>query len=247
MTHSETMKTAFLSALLATAVSISALATEEILFPEKTRVQVSAEGLNALVAENGVIGNAVSNENELELSRKDGGIYFRVLAKDKLIPLFVEVKSDSNKKLLYTLLLDPVEELAAERIVIRGIPEEPHEGVFPVKSHSRPEPRLRRIKELLLAMARNWETEGFRKEKPSATTISSPERGTREELVSLYRGIAMHGEIWRLGNQGGQEIRIGRMDFSNRSSIIAVAAEVESLTPGEETLLYVIRETDPDE
>lgn len=234
-----------LLAALASAAAPAAPAAQEVRSEERTRVAVSAGDLNVLVAEDGAIRAAVANEDELLLTRRDGRLYFRALATGKPIPLFVEVEGREGETRLYTLLLDPLEGLPAERVVIRRHSPETGAalGAGAAGGAGRaPEPRLREIKRLLLSMARGWKPEGYGASGNTSGIYASPPDGVRIELLRSYSGSLLRGEAWSVRNIGEAPLRLDEGMPALADGAIAAAFEAAEIPPGEEAALYLVRE-----
>ena len=231
-------------ALLLTAAlaSLSAVqAEQEVFFQERTRVAVSAEDLNVLVAEDGEVVSAVANESELHLLHQGGRLYFRVLAPGKTVPLFVEAQFGEEDPLLYTLLLDPLADLPSERIVIRDLRSEARkEGGAPPAHRALPSAtRTRGIKSLLLAMARGWNPDGYRIEPAAGLVVSGG--GVRREMLRIYQGTVFVGETWRVRNIGDQPLALSGVQVDGDQPVAAIGHEHASLAPGAEGELHIVR------
>lgn len=228
----------------------SARADQDVFFPGKTRVLVSAEDLNVLTVERGRIDGAVANEDELNLVRRDGRLYFRLVSAERAVPLFVEVGRDGAEPELYTLLLQPVAGLSAERVVIRdrGRPARADNGGGGDNAGATPAPlpgravgpRLRDIKRLALAMARDWELDGYDTDRSAQPVRSSPTDGVRVERTAAYRGTELDGEVWTVRNIGDTPLALAEEDHLGPATV-AVAIEGAPVAPGETARVLVIR------
>lgn len=232
------MRMAACLAVLAAAAATdpAARADQDVYFPGKTLVPVSASDLNVLVAERGRIEGAVANEDDLSLTHRGGRLFFRLVSGEKAVPLFVEVARDGREPELYTLLLDPVAGLSAERIVIRDR-DVPGAGGAAARPAAL---RLREIKELAIAMARGWELDGYSIDRSPGPVRASLGDGARVVRTAAYRGDSLVGETWTVANTGEGELALGEEDLA-APGVVAVAVEGAPVAPGGSAGVIVIR------
>ena len=205
---------------------------------ETLLAKVSRQEITRIAVEHERIRKITGNTGEFVLDKDDesGQVFIRPSNAEstKPINLFVTAGNDT-----IALLLQPVD-TPSETILIRPRAQ--------ITAPTAPLPagaaHVRRLKNLLLAMATDA--------RPDGVEISEPHEprslwaGTRLVLGKRWRTNDAVGERYTLSNTGTVELALDERRLF-KAGVMAVSLEQTRLAPGASTRLYLIREPDAHE
>ena len=229
--------------LLSLLVNSQAEATQFIENSDKQHVQVniSARESNRLAVEGRRITNVVPGQPGLISYRKDeaqGVLYFTMVS-DKPVVGTVTLFVSDDQNASYKLILVP-RPIAAEEIIVRP----PTEKIFNPKRTSGGDGRAasyeRRIKDLILTMADEDQQDGLADKVEINKEVPLWKEG-RLILATKYIESDMVGEKYRLTNVSSTDMLLVEQELY-RHGVRAISVKNQTLTPGDSTDIYIVRE-----
>ena len=200
---------------------------------ETAVAKISQKEVTRIVFEKSRVRRVTGNAGEFVLEKDEdkGQVFIRPTSAENAMPINLFIMSDRGT---VGLLLQPVD-MPTDTIVIR-------EGREPAPRESRTERsgrHVRTIKNLLLAMATDALPDDMEIREVGQELALWP--GVRLVLQRSYMGAGFVGERYSLANITTATVSLTERDLYKRG-VMAVSLERATLTAGESTNLFVIRE-----
>ena len=209
--------------------------------------KISRKEVTRIAFERARVHKVTGSAGELIVEKDDerGQIFVRPTDAQSTKPINLFLTSERGT---VALLLQPVD-TPSDSIVIRE-PRELRELHGPSESSTAPTRfeasgrHVRTIKNLLLALADDAVPEDMEAREPARDVALWP--GTRLTLQRVLLGSGVVGEKYLLTNISSTTVEVAEAELF-KSGVFAVSVEQSSLSPGEATNLFVIRERRSDD
>lgn len=194
--------------------------------------KISAKQLTRIFVQGDRIQSVRGIDGTYELTKDEanGAIFIKPTMSYQNRPFNIFITTELSHT--YTLLLNPID-VPAETIELK--PTSPTKAI--AERWEMNSPYSQTLIDLMKAMEQEDNPEGYAvielgKVKPRIMTS-----GLSMQLLIIYRGNHLQGEIWKLKNQGRSPLYITPQQFYQFGAR-AISVEDETLNCGEETLLY---------
>lgn len=229
-----------LAALLGTAFPAAALQIIDVVDGQSVAIKVSAREMTRIaMADGGRIAHfwGLNDRAIVEPDKDEGQIFLRLSpgASKKAFSFFIK----DNRGETYTILAAPVD-IPADTVMLR--PKNRSTKTVQARPQNSA-PYIKHLKAVMREMVRGAVPEGYEPEFLSTAVPLWKE--AKLILITRYRGNYL-GEVYQLSNVTKQVVRIEEREFGSlASNIRAVSIEQHELQPGETTLVYLIRGSQP--
>jgi type-F conjugative transfer system secretin TraK len=152
----------------------------------------------------------------------------------KTINLFVATELGHS----YTLLLNPMD-IPAENIELKPLSP----SMKQADHWERNSPYVQTLINLMNSMVEDEEPEGYAVIELGVAKAKKLPSGLTMQLLTIYRGNHLQGEIWKLKNESRSVIYLNPREF-NQENMRSASIEDESLSCSDETFLYRVMNHD---
>ena len=204
---------------------------------ETVFARIAADDLTRIALSEGRIQSwhALKGRLAIEKNARTGQIYVRPLERGEPASLFLTADSGAT----YALTLQPVD-MPGESLILK----DPARRAAKPSVAEQTDSRQRLVKELALMMAADT-LPGDMEVRERGETLHLCQ-GSRFVHLRSWLGSAVVADLFQLTNTGNAELRVAEPELF-RPGVLAVGVENQTLSPGESTRVFVIRQREGDE
>ena len=195
-------------------------------------VKISSKELSQIFITNDRISSVRGIDGEYQLTKDEqkGAVFIKPtpLFQHQMMTVFIMTEQEHS----YTLLLNPLD-IPSETIELK--PLSPSKKIAEHWEKSSPYTDL--MMALLKSMSNQKNPEGYAVISLGAGHVQKLSSGITMQLITLYKGSQIEGEIWKLKNDS-KITQTLEPHYFYQEATRAVAIADEKLRAGDETLLY---------